>query len=382
MRFTFMSLAAATIVVASAGAQAQTWGIVINEATTTAALGVSNSNTNLNALGGNGAGLFVAGNVTGTSRTIVAFNANATTASVITTDQQLVNAIAAVNGASVDPAASAVRFQGIGINNDGRIICYLDGSAMAAALLAIDPLPPHAINVLSTAVGGQTTAPVEGGNGFVLRGNTAYMLVDGGFSAAEDAVIAVDTSTIVNTGLAPVTTVVGQAALLAATGDTNTNNSLNDISFINATEAVVINSGATASNDNVIKVNVSNGTASLLVAATDIEADLGATDVGYSAVEVDNNGNIYLANMFGAGATDDSIITLTNITPPNATATAKLETTLVTELGGTDFFLGADGFHFEPVTGRLYGVSDGVGNSGLIRSQINPAASVREWQKY
>lgn len=377
-----LSLAlAACLLAAGSSSYAQSWSVVINEAITTSVAG--GTNTNLNALGGNGSGVFVAGNLEGSNRKILKFDVNSTSVSVVATDAQIVAAIAAMNGTNADPAATAVRFQGLGFNANGKIIAYIDGASMEAALLSIEPTPPHTINVLSTGVNG-TTSPVEGGNGLVLVGNTAYVLVDGAFGAAGDAVRSVDTATIVNDGSKTATTVVGEAALLAASGQTAADHSLNDIKFINANEAVVINSGVTNSNDNLVLVNVATGTASTYVAATDIEADLGVTDVGYGALAIDASGAVYLGNNFGvaADAADDGIIKLTGITPPNASASAKSELTMIAELGGTNYSTGADGLYFESSSNFLYAVSDGAGNSGLIRIQVGPSANVKDWSMY
>jgi hypothetical protein len=378
-----LGLGAAIAALSPAVTLANTWTLAVSEAATTAVAG--GTNTNLNALGGNGNGLFVAGNSDGTNRKILAFSTASSTVTVIATDVELVAAITAMNGTAADPAASAVRFQGLGFNSNGKIIAFLDGSGMASTLLAIEPTAPHTISVLSTAVDA-AVSPVEGGNGFTMRGNIAYMLVDSTFSATEDKIVSVDTSTLVNTGLAPVTVSVGEVALLAASGDSATNNSLNDIKFISNTQAIVLNSGATASNDNLILVDVLAGTASIYVNATDIEADTGGVnDVGYSGLAVDHLGKVYLANMFGVSnvGADDGVIFLSGITPPNATATVDTEAKIVGDLGGTNFFIGADGMFFDSSNGnRVYAVSDGAGNSGLIYYNAGPNASVKDWSLY
>lgn len=62
---------------------------------------------------------------------------------------------------------------------------------------------------------------------------------------------------------------------------------------------VVINSGRAQATDDLLEVDPETGRVSLLVAATDIEADLNIPDVGYYGVDVGPDDVIYLLNTFG-----------------------------------------------------------------------------------
>ena len=382
-------IAAAMLVAGSLQAQL-TWTVLVPESEITAVAGGANTNLNALAMDPNNPNVFVVGNLEGTNRKILKIDLSqppSSRVSVVATDVALVTAIGVANGANPDPPASAVRFQALGFNANGKILAYLDGSGMQAALVAIEPVAPHTINVL-TCETSLPTSPIEGGNGMVVDGNRAYLLCDGGFGNPNgDCIMTVDTTTLVNDGSKPAVVVVTEPTLTAASGDTAANQSINDIEFINATQAVAINSGAAASNDNLILVDVALGTASLYVNATDIEADLGppTTDVGYNSVTVDNTGRVYLANMFGApsnNGADDGVLILSNIVPPNTDTALESEALIVSEAGGTDAFIGADGLVFDPSTGRVYAASDGTGNSGLMAKKFVPAANVGDWAIY
>ena len=62
---------------------------------------------------------------------------------------------------------------------------------------------------------------------------------------------------------------------------------------------VAINSGRPPATDDLLEIDPERRTVSLLVAATDIEADLEIPDVGFSGIDIGPGDVIYLANTFG-----------------------------------------------------------------------------------
>ncbi len=389
MKKTFFSLAVALALAGPACAQ---WTVQVPESEfVTVSGGVTN--TNLNAIANAGGGVFfVANNINGNAgagpRNIMKVDTNQPPGSrvtLVTSDTLLAAAIGVANGAQADPAATAIRIQALGVNSNGKLIAFLDGSGMQSALLAIEPNSPFNISVLCCDSPTFPVSPIEGGNGMVMAGNTAYLLCDGGFGNPDgDCIKSVDTSTLVNDGSKAATLAVTEATLLAATGDTAANDSINDMKLLSGNNYVAINSGATGSNDNVITVNPVAGTASLLVNATDLEADLGSTDVGYNSVAVDGAGRVWLANMFGTPSNasgDDGVLILSNIVPPNASTALESEGKIFANAGGTDAFIGADGMVYDSVTNRVYVASDGTGNSGLMYI-VASTADVPDWTLY
>jgi len=373
---------AVSICLALAGSAFAGWTVQVPESEFTAVVG--GANTALNALADAGGGVYFMGNNNATNRMIVKVDTNQAPGSRVTqvcTDADLVAAIAVANGAQTDPPATAVRFQALGVNANGKLLAFLDGSAMQSALVAIEPNAPHTINVLCCE-NASPTSPIEGGNGMVVKGNIAYLLCDGAFlNPNGDCIMSVDTSTLVNDGSKVATVAVNEATLTAATGDVAASESINDMEFLSGNQAVAINSGATASNDNLILVDVVAGTASLYVNATDIEADIAATDVGYNSVTIDGTGRVILFNGFGAGATDDSVLILSNVVAPNTDTLCDTEPQIFAQLGGTDAFFGADGLAFDSASGRIYAASDGTGNSGLVYIPAAEAA-IADWTIY
>jgi hypothetical protein len=373
---------AVSVCLALAGSAFAGWTVQVPESEFTAVAG--GTNTNLNALATAGGGVYFMGNLQGTSRTILKVDTNQPAGSRVTlvcTDSDLVAAIATANGVQADPPATAVRFQALGVNSNGKLLAFLDGSGMQSALVAIEPNAPHTINVLCCE-NASATSPIEGGNGMLVKGNIAYLLCDGGFNNPNgDCIMSVDTSTLVNDGSKPANVVVTEATLTAATGDVAASQAINDMELLSGNQAVAVNSGAGASNDNLILVDLVAGTASLYVNATDIEADIAATDVGYNSITIDGTGRVILFNGFGAGATDDSVLILSNVVAPNADTIADLEPNIAAQLGGTDAFIGADGLVFDSGSGRIVAASDGTGDSGLIYIPASEAA-VSDWTLY
>lgn len=310
-----------------------------------------------------------------------------TTIQILASQADLLAAVNAANGTATD--LTTISIQSLKFNANGKLIAYSDGSSpQTACLFALEPTVPTTINVLCCAVDANPS-PVEGGNGLIVNGNTAYVLVDSYYGAAEDAVLSVDTSTLVNDGSKTATTLIGEAALMTATGQANPNDmSINDGAMMSATELLLINSGITNSNDNLIKVDVTGPTASLYLEATAIEADLlaldsGNTDVGYSSVTY-ANGVVYVNNRFGTGPADDGILILSNISSPSTVDTLlQTEGDVATMLGATGGNLNygaSDGLAYDAFNGRILYSCGGTGTDGVIASPL--LTEVSDWSLF
>jgi len=307
---------------------------------------------------------------------------------LIATAVQIAAAIGTANGTTDDPIALQINIQTVRFNADGNIIVYTRNSAGTDAqgdqgtLLAIEPTAPYTIHVLATAKNGGNT-PVPGGMGMVMNGNTAYILNDNYyFPNLAEGIYAISTSPVVDDGSKTTTLIVDSAALQAASGDSSSALALSDGVMLDANTMILINSGVTASNDNLVKVDLSGTpTASLYVAATDIEADLGTTDVGFTAITADPSGKVYLHNYYGNSTFDDGVVILSNIVPPNADAAIELETKIATDLGGTDFNSGGwDSLAYSSVRGGVLMLSGGTGCKGVVRCA--PVSAVSDWTLY
>lgn len=337
------SAAVAALVACSSLASAQSWSFLVPESEFLAATGLTDMDSKTMASDGNG--LIAAVDIDDTSNErVVLIDTNATVGSqgaLVATAVSISAAIDAIAGTSPAYSSTALRTQGLGFNTAGEIIVYCDDGTNAAALVAINPVTPFNIRVLSASVN-SAASPVEGGNGMFMQGDTAYLLVERTFGASEDALLAVDTSAAVSDGTATVTPIVGETELLAASGQTDANYRHVAGVALSPTELLILNSGVIGSNDDILKVTLgAPNTATTHVRATAIEAAIGATDVGFTGIALDTEGRIYLANWFGAGATDDSVVTISSVTDPDTiTASFESETAISGDVGGTTLIMG------------------------------------------
>lgn len=366
----------------------QTWSFVVDESELLTATG--RADMDAAEMATNGTGLFAIVDVDDTvSENILLLDpsqALGSQATLIATAADIKASVDAANGSSADYVAADLAIQGLGFNTAGKLIAYVDDGTNAASLISIEPVTPFTINVLSTSVDG-AASPVEGGSGILMDGNTAYLLVERDFGAAEDAVLAVDTSTIVNDGSLSATTVIGETDLLAATGETDADLRLNCGTTLSATELLVINSGRASSNDDILKITLgSPNTVAPFVLATEIEAETGDADVGMNAIAVAPNGDIFLGNAFGANnvGMDDGLIVITGVASPSdiTVLTAYTEAAISGDVGGSNLFLGGSNIVYDASTGQVVIFSGGTGTEGLIGAPALTLSTVQEWISY
>jgi hypothetical protein len=244
--------------------------------------------------------------------------------SPVTDEASLLAAMDVANGAAPPPTNFTP--QSVVIAADGDIIVSGDGSSPeTTAVYGLDPMT-FAITVIAGANPVSQT-PIEGHtHGCAVIGNRIYLWSEAGFGGS-DNVMVLDTNdpaapnavaTVFTSGVA-IDLVVGSfspgdARLNAWTVDAN-----GDI--------LVTNSQAVVSNDDIVKINVATGvpgTPSVYVSATDVEADLGTSDIGWTFIEVLPSGDLLLGNCYGTGSIDDAIVHITNIAPPFGDATVVL----------------------------------------------------------
>ena len=159
----------------------------------------------------------------------------------------------------------------------------------------------------------------------VVAGTTAYLALERNFGAVTgDSIVAVSTAGS-DGGRAVATVLTSEAALMGVV--TSGDIAIRDLGVLRGTggridRLVAVNSATRDANDDILAIDLVTGNASVLVAATDIEADLGVSDIGPSAMAIDPGGTIYLINEFGTGAADNGIIAVAN--PGGGVGTATL----------------------------------------------------------
>jgi hypothetical protein len=213
--------------------------------------------------------------------------------------------------------------RGLRVDSQGNIIIATDGgSGEVAFLFRLNPRAGE-LALLSGLDG--TPSSIEGLTALAVAGTTAYVALERGFGAPSgDSVVAVSTVGP-DGGKAAATVLVSEAALMRVV--TSGDIAIRDIEGLRGSgsainQLVAVNSATAGANDDILAIDLSTGAVSVLVAATDIEADLGVTDIGPSAMAIDPNGTIYLINKFGVGTADDGIIAVAN--PGNGAGTATL----------------------------------------------------------
>jgi hypothetical protein len=207
----------------------------------------------------------------------------------------------AANGA--DPAPTAMTIQTLDVDSDGHLVILTDGGDPEVAYLFHYDIQMKTLTLVSGLdrpfAPISTASSIEGNRSLAMIGTMAYISLNDRFNAFNgDSIVAVDVHAP-DTGRATATELVSQAKLEAVVG-VGQDMDLNDIAARPSKGTLVaINSGRAQSNDDILEIDPKTGVVSVLVAATDIEADLRATDVGYTGVDVGANDVIYLANAFG-----------------------------------------------------------------------------------
>ena len=260
------------------------------------------------------------------------------------TQADLVAAMDAANGG--DPAPTNITPQSVGIASDGDIIVTSDGGGgETGAVFSIDS-GTFAVSVVSGATAA-SQASVEGINvGATVVGNNVYYWTEDGFGGTDDIYV-VDT----NDGAAPDaigTVFCTEADILAVTGQSAGDPRISDMITNPDGDILAANSGSSSSNDDILRIFVTTGTpgsVEVYLAATDVEADLGITDVGYTVID-QRNDSLILGNFFGTGAEDDAFIQVDNISGGAGDASlliTEAQAVADPEIGGTSWFVSNNG---------------------------------------
>lgn len=207
----------------------------------------------------------------------------------------------ALNGA--EPAPLVMSVQALDLDEDGHLIILTDGASPEQAyLFRVDRQTREValVSGLDRPFGGAAVSSIEGNRSLAVVGTTAYITLNDRFgSPTGDSVVALDVHSA-SDGKGRATEVISASQLESVTGQAQSDIELNDIAVrpLRGT-LVAINSGRSSSSDDILEIAPVEKSVSLLVAATDIEADLGIPDVGFSGIDVGPEDVIYLANAFG-----------------------------------------------------------------------------------
>jgi len=200
-----------------------------------------------------------------------------------------------------DPAPTAMTPRALRADSDGHVI-ILTGDSEVSYLFHVDPQTQPPTVTLVSGLDRPFPLPVSsigGTSTMAVLGTTAYIPLNDRFGAYNgDSIVKIDLHSP-DGGKTAATEVISASQLEAVVG-VGQDIDLNDAAARPSKGTLlVINSGRAQSNDDILEIDPVTRSVSVLVAATDIEADLQTTDVGYTGIDVGPNDVIYLANAYG-----------------------------------------------------------------------------------
>ena len=362
----------------SAAAGAQTFVSIVTEPEITAVTGRADYDVGELAVGPTGVIYTVDTDEVGNERILRIVPGAPNFVEILTTENDIVAAVEAVNGTSV---ATDFTTAAIDVAADGDIIVAGDNTGEAATLVSVTDSVPGVIAVVHTSVNGQPSS-LEGISSMTVLGNTAHIARNDEDFGADD-VVSVDTEA--SGPQAAVATLVPTTALQAVAGS-----AVDDVALLaltnDGTHLYGVMSDDTSSTDDIVRITA-GGVVTVHIADADITADLsaqqpGTTDMGYNSVAIDSSGGIWLLNPFGDGPFDGSVVQVLNAVPPSGEAHGYPESLLEIDLGISGPFLAGDSLDHDPANGRLL-FAEGTSESVVAVSESTqlPVALSGIWEE-
>jgi hypothetical protein len=304
------------------------------------------------------------------------------TPNTVTLLADITSIIAAIDAADGTTGATEYEILAMDVADDGDLIAVGFTNADDTVVSITDA---GAISVVHTSVDGGGGS-VNGASSLTVIGNTVYVGLDDSFGPADD-LVTLD-SNDASAPSAAVTTLVTQATLEALPNQTPGEVALNALNN-DGTDIIGVLSEAATSNDDIVRITPA-GVVTIEVGSADVIADLQAldptvTDVGFGAIAVDGDGDLWLPNPFGDGSYDAGVLQIANITPPTGDTTGVTGASLEFQLGlpaGSGPFLANDSFTYDALNDRiLFGEGD---TNGIVAVNASPplVTSVTAWHMY
>ncbi len=231
------------------------------------------------------------------------------TFTLVTDANALKAKVDAVNGAA--PAPSTLTIQALGVDEDGQIIIASDFSGDEMGLIFRVNPETGETKLLAGLDGPPLETSVEGISTIGVRGRTIYVVLEANFGAINGDTVVTVSVDAPDGGQTPAEELVSEDAFREIEGFLDPL-AFRFIGFLPNGHLVLADSASRDASDDLLEIDTTTGAVSLLVAATDIEADLGTDDIGPNGGGVDPDGTIYLTNAFGVGETDDGVIVIRN----------------------------------------------------------------------
>jgi cyanophycinase len=281
----------------------------------------------------------------------------------IATENDIIAAINAVNGTDVVNSYSTLA---MATSPSGDLVLVgFTNIADGDSMVLISGSMPTSIQVIHTSVDG-SGSDLNGSTGLAIIGDIAYVARENDNGPADDLV------TLNYTEPGPrvtVTTLVTQEQLSQIlTG----NGSANDVALnsltADGTRIIGIASEESTSTDAILSISP-DGTVFVLATRAAILGDLSvqdhpSLDVGYGGVAVDQAGDVWLANRFGSGAFDESVLQVSNMQGSRVDAEGYPLASLLADLAVTSVRIANDGLAYDVTTDRV--VFSDSDNSTLV----------------
>lgn len=295
------------------------------------------------------------------------------TVEVITTITEVYAAIDAVNGSHGSTGAN-IRLVDVAADGDIVIVGFTNG-ATGDYVATVTDAPSGAVTVIYTGFD-STDSVLAGSSALTVIGNTAYISTDTN-NGSTNALWSVDT----NAGsLTTPTELVSQASLVTATGAAATDVGLNALANDGTDIWATVSATATAP-DSLLRITTAGAVSVEITGASIVTALQGldgtATDVGFGAITLDEEGDVWLANSFGDGIYADGFLQLSAISGGNATVGGVTAADIDAGTGSTGPFIGNDGIAWDTTNDRLIFSSGDVGGEGI--GAYVPSSSVSDW---
>ncbi len=305
----------------------------------------------------------------------------------IATTVTLANAMTAAGGTF--PLDQNFDVRSLGVNSNGDVIIVFDTTT---------PANSYMFRVASNGSGATVIAGraatdnrIDGHNAMAVSGRFAYVFRNSAFALAPnspaDEIVAFDTVATADPTTQGVV-VVNEAALLAATGQTQANLVINSATLTSGGNIAFTDSGAASSNDNFYLLNTSTNAVSALKTKATILTDLTLTDLQSVTIAANPaNGDIFVQLGNSTAPTTDGN-GLIRIAAGNGTATRIVSEAQILADSDVAAFSNASPFSLSTNTqGIAFGNSNKVYISEedlekILSVQFGNNAGVNDWMMY
>lgn len=310
------------------------------------------------------------------------------TIEIVATAADFFAAVDAANGTST---ATAFNGRQIAIDSNGDVIVlgFTSGFGDGDALLRVTTNPlPGTVSVIYTPTDANVSA-INGGGGLTVLGGNAYVVTDRTNGTANEVI------RVALTGPPSPTVIVSETDLVnfyTAQSETFTpaQVGLTDLHH-DGVDLIGATSQSPSGPQDIIRITTSGvisrivSNAQLVAKIQTMEGNANALTVGFNALTVDGEGNVWASNRFGtaASAFDDTVLVIQGSGASADISWSPTKTQLQAQMGiGAIPFIQNDCMTYDPVSNRVFVAERGaVADRGLFAAEP-PPSSVADWNLF